>query len=167
MTFPDFTDAELHAAFLSVACSDDWRKPIIRTAVVKSERDVQRIVRAVEVFAGGGAKTTMASRRDGSWTVTVRAPGHYAMVNRSLLTEDQRRRLEAGTLAHSIAHTIDVDVENKTLTFRCVKCQHVFVEHFPAAPDEEMRRLSVQWSASTTGRIVQCPHCDARPPLTP
>jgi hypothetical protein len=128
---PTFTTDELHAAFVSVANSLDWRKPICRTVTVESDRDTQCIVAAIDALAGGGATYSTYTRRDGRRTLTVRAPGYDAMVHRK------------STEPH--------------ITLQCTTCDTLSRERIPDA--ETCLLLSVQWSANGFGRIAFCASC--------
>lgn len=160
------SDDALHAAFMRVADSRDWRRPICKTITVDSEQEIQMICHAIDVLAGGGCVVHTYRRRNGALGATFRAPGHYAMVNRSELSAEDRQRLMNGSFAPNIAHAVDIDVESKTITLRCVRCGTLSLEHLPNASDLEMRKLSIQWSSGARGRIATCTSCD-RPPVTP
>lgn len=155
-----FTRDELLDAFLSVANSTDWRKPICRTVTVESDRDTLRILRAIDLLAGGGATLTVYMRRDGRRTLTVRAPGHYAMVNRSALAAPQKVALLYGGFVPHQARAVDIDIAARSITLQCVRCDTTFSQALPHADAYELRRLSVLWSFGGTGCVAYCPTCD-------
>lgn len=153
----EFTEAELYDAFMRVADPRDWRRPICRTLVIKSEREIRLISRAIDVLAGGGCKVSTYKRRSGDLSATFRAPGHYALVNRSELQPEERARLLNGGFVRNVAHAVDVDVPNKTITLRCVRCGTLSLERLPeSSSDYDMLRLSVQWSSGASGRVHRC-----------
>jgi hypothetical protein len=156
-----FTEAELNEAFMRVANPTDWRKPICRTLIVKDEREIRAIAQSVELLAGGGCKVQTYRRRSGELSATFRAPGHYALVNRSELSPEERSRLLNGGFIQQVAHAVDVDVQTKTITLRCVRCGRLSLERLPeSSSDYEMLRLSVQWSSGASGRVHRCQVCD-------
>jgi hypothetical protein len=131
-----FTPAELHDAFLSVANSIDWRKPICRTVTVESDRDTLCILRAIDALAGGGASYSTYTRRDGRRTLTVRAPGYDALISRTSPPANATR----------------------TILVQCDQCTSVFDQFVPDA--DTLSALSALWSPRGFGHTTCCASCD-------
>ena len=161
------TEEQAERLLMRVANPDDWRKPICRTLVVESEQEIQDIVKAIDLLAGGGCFVARYKRRSGGISATFRAPGHYALVNRSDITPEERERYAKGGFIRTVSHVVDVDVDSKVITLKCVRCGTLSLLRSPGYSDKQMHQLMAQMMSGATSRIHQCQTCNDDSDKTP